>query len=250
MNRYEKTEMMYTNQFSKMSQYKGYTVFDDPLIPGMYVHNFIAVHDLEDHEIIRLIEDQLSKRKAEGKDFFRLEFNKDVDLNFIKDLTVQPEIGIYELYAMETAKYETLKDRSCQVVLAVDDQAYEDGKLVDIEVNTPVMGEFAKRRIDRKLKAYRHSLVDFYVIYDQEPIGNCEYFPWEDTVKIEDFDIKPDFQRKGYGTACLRHLMKRAYDEGRSMAYLVTDADETAREMYMKCGFSLVGRKTELIFDF
>lgn len=70
--------------------------------------------------------------------------------------------------------------------------------------------------------------------------------------KIEDFDIIEIHQKKkGFGSHVLRKLLqicekKESVDE----AYLVTDHNDTARDMYSKCGFELIGERRELMFSF
>ncbi len=119
---------------------------------------------------------------------------------------------------------------------------------VDILANQQHMGEdFAKRRIERKSEVYRSTdtNLDLFVCYaDNKPIGNCELLHNDNIVKIEDFDILTDYQRKGYGTQFLKFLLEEAHKYGSEIAYLVTDQEDSAKEMYTKCGFSKVGENT------
>jgi len=41
-----------------------------------------------------------------------------------------------------------------------------------------------------------------------------------------------------------------AREHGAKIIYLITDSDDTAKEMYKKCGMIKVGEKTELIYSF
>jgi len=41
-------------------------------------------------------------------------------------------------------------------------------------------------------------------------------------------------------------MLKDCYEKGIEEAYLITDSDDTAKDMYKKCGFSKIGEKTEL----
>ena len=64
----------------------------------------------------------------------------------------------------------------------------------------------------------------------------------------EDFDIIEMYQRKGFGSFVLRTLLKECSENGIEQAYLVTDHDDTAKDMYAKCGFKPVGKSFELMF--
>ena len=127
----------------------------------------------------------------------------------------------------------------------------QDGRMVDIVANYQSMTlEFAIRRIDRKFKVYSSDkALDLYVCYDGiEPVGNCELFSKGNLAKIEDFDIIEMHQRKGFGSYVIKRLLKVCHDNGIGEAYLVTDHDDTAKDMYLKCGFHLVGHRKELMF--
>ena len=67
--------------------------------------------------------------------------------------------------------------------------------------------------------------------------------------KIEDFDIVEMHQRKGFGSQVLRTLLKSCHEDHIKYAYLVTDHDDTAKDMYLKSGFKLVGKRVEMIFS-
>jgi len=66
--------------------------------------------------------------------------------------------------------------------------------------------------------------------------------------KIEDFDILEEYQRKGFGTSVLKHLLMEANKSNVELGYLITESDDTAKDMYKKCGLRKVGEKNELFF--
>ena len=55
-------------------------------------------------------------------------------------------------------------------------------------------------------------------------------------------------QRKGYGSAILKNMIDTATKAGATTIYLVTDEDDTAKEMYTKLGFSKVYQHTEILY--
>jgi len=56
-------------------------------------------------------------------------------------------------------------------------------------------------------------------------------------------------QRKGFGSHVIRYLLKQCHDQGIENAFLLTDSNDTAKDMYIKTGFSIVGKRMELMFD-
>lgn len=72
----------------------------------------------------------------------------------------------------------------------------------------------------------------------------------DNVAKIEDFDVAPEMQRKGFGTTILKEMVLIAIEHGAKIIYLITDNDDTAKDMYKKCGMIKVGEKTELIYNF
>jgi spore maturation protein CgeE len=65
-------------------------------------------------------------------------------------------------------------------------------------------------------------------------------FTHKGIAKIEDFSVIPMHQRKGYGTTILKALLDAAIKEDSHTIYLVTDEDDTAKEMYKRIGFSKI----------
>lgn len=154
---------------------------------------------------------------------------------------------------IETSKFTKLQGNpNCSVVKAANDQVLEDGINIDIIANQADMGlDFAKRRINRKAEIYRNAdnNLELFVCYcDETPIGNIEYMPKNKIAKLEDFDIIKAYQRQGFGTSVLQHLLENAYINKIDIAYLITDSADSAKEMYKKNGFTKIGEKTELLF--
>jgi spore maturation protein CgeE len=92
------------------------------------------------------------------------------------------------------------------------------------------------------------SLNSYVCYHNSEKIGTCDLFLYDGIAKIEDFGIIPKHQRKGYGTTILKYLIDTAIKEDSHTIYLVTDEEDTAKEMYEKIGFTKIGEKTDLLF--
>jgi len=249
-----KTEEKYISCFCDEIVFEDYKRYSDDLITDMYSHNFIMIDkDVDMDRIHEVIDHEIQDRKSKGYGFLRVVSHSDIDESKLKGFEASYEIESYVYFGVKTEDYNKLADKTSAKVLKVqDDLTQEHGRFVDVAANYTFMTmEFAIRRIDRKMKVYRDQKkpLDLYVCYDDiEPVGNCELLFGESIAKIEDFDILSMHQRKGYGTCFVRNLLMKCLEKQIPYAYLVTDRDDTAKEMYEKIGMSLVGHRTELMF--
>lgn len=247
-----KVENEYTKKFSCSMENNDIIRFWDNNITDMYTLNYTLIK--KNKNIKQIILKEIEERVRDNKDFLRIEANFPIDAAITDDLPVTAEVTIYDFMYIETNKSPLLKGNcDCIIKEAKTPEILQDGIEVDILANAPIMGDdFAKRRIHRKSQIYRQTELglSLYVIYhDNIPIGNVEVLIHDGIAKIEDFDIVEQYQRKGFGTAMLKHLLKQAEKSGVSIAYLITDASDTAKEMYEKCNFTKIGEKTELFFN-
>ena len=109
---------------------------------------------------------------------------------------------------------------------------------------------FFTRKCNRRIEEYiSDKNINSYICYQNgQIIGSCELFINNGVAKIENFIVLPAFQRKGYGTTILKALIDIAISEVSKIIYLVTDEEDTAKEMYKKLGFSKTGERTDLMF--
>ncbi len=247
------SELAYTKLFSECREEGSLIRFTDGSIPDMYTHNYIWVKDSSAH-LTDLLKQELIVGQTEQKSFVRVEMSFDVNFDRLGDLPVKPTVTHYDYMLIPTERYSAIpmKDNS-RIEVATRAKVMADGISVDVLANVDAMGrEFATRRIHRKSSIYQDAALplQFYVCYNHElAVGKCELMIHRDIAKIEDFDILPDYQRQGFGSSVLRHLLKQAAEQQIQWAYLVTDSADTAKEMYTKCGFEKVGTKTELFFS-
>ena len=252
--RFSETELEYTKKFSKSFEEDEVIRFSDERLPDMYAHNFTFIKNRMCKDKFReLISNELEIRKNGKKSFLMVKFNFSIGEGFL-DLSLHPQVTKYDYMYIEPSVGCYLKENEeCTIMKAKSEEVFSDGREMDILANGPSMEfEFAGRRIDRKLEVYREpsSDLDLYVCYHNEvAIGNCELMLNGDTAKIEDFDILESFQRKGFGASMVKHLLEEAAKNRVKFVYLITDGEDTAKEMYKKCGFKKVGEKTELFFD-
>jgi spore maturation protein CgeE len=254
-SKFSSTEIEYIKKFTENYEDNQIIRFYDNNLKGMYMHNFTLIKNNVSKDNFRnIIFEELEKRKAENANFLRIEFNFFIEDDFINSLPLVPEVVKYDYLYIEPkmSDYLTGNDE-CIITKAISEKILKEGIEVDILANESAMGsEFARKRIYRKSEVYTqpNSNLNLYVCnYNGVPIGNCEFMLNNDIAKIEDFDILKDYQRKGFGTSVLKHLLEEAKENCIEFVYLITDSGDTAKEMYKKCGFKKAGEKTELFFD-
>ncbi|MEN8905983.1 MAG: GNAT family N-acetyltransferase [Clostridiales bacterium] len=247
------TEIEYVKCFSQCIETENLLHFQDNNLPDMYAHNFVLLKNImSTKEISTIISTKIQQSIDEKKDFLQFEANYPINSKALENLSVFPDITRFIFMSISPNKYLSLKQKfDCTIEEALSQRVYDDGIEVDILANSHAMGEnFAKKRIARKVQAYRSkNNLKFYVCYHKNtPVGNCEFFISNGIIKIEDFDILEEHQRKGFGTTVFRYLLQLSERQGVETAYVVTDSEDTAKDMYKKCGFTIVGEKTTLFF--
>jgi spore maturation protein CgeE len=254
INSIYETEIKYINYFCEADNFDDYTRFKDDHIKDMYSHNFTYInHDVPADRLIEIINSEIEYRRNGNHKFLRVATSSLIDSSVIEKLPLKPDVEQYDYLGVSTEYYSHIKEKEhVEVRLCDNPKDNEHGRMVDIVANYQHMTlEFAIRRIDRKYQVYNDDSksLNLYVCYDNlEPVGNCELLKNNHIAKIEDFDIIEMYQRKGFGSFVLRTLLKECSENGIKQAYLVTDHDDTAKEMYAKCGFKPVGKSFELMF--
>jgi spore maturation protein CgeE len=247
-------EKEYKKQFSEYSECANYILFKDDILPDMYSHNCYLVKNKKSVEkMATMLNGMIEERKKSGESFLKVEIDFPLNKEIYAKLSVQPEISYFHYMGQEVKNLiNPVANENSVIKKANILKILNDGIYIDIETNKNAMGEdFAKRRIDRKKLVYEDPLrlLDLYVCYHNDiPIGNCELLMVDTVGKIEDFDIIEAYQRKGYGTSLLNFVMDEAIVEGAEYIYLLTDAEDTVKEMYKKFGLEILLTRTELYF--
>lgn len=248
-----KTEIKYIKLFSEIYEDDNIIRFWDSNIKDMYTHNFTLIkNDFGSEYVKEIILSELKLRKDSGNDFLRIEFNFNLEANILDELPIKPDVTKYDfMYIKSNDNYELNGNKEAVIKKAVSEQIFNDGIHIDILSNETNMGrEFATRRIHRKAETYKKdNKLEFYVCYyNDAPIGSCELMLNDKIAKLEDFDIYEKYQRMGFGTSVIEYLLNEAKQNNSEIMYLITDSDDTAKDMYTKCGFKKTGQKTELFF--
>ncbi|WP_088102855.1 GNAT family N-acetyltransferase [Halalkalibacter urbisdiaboli] len=244
-------EVNYVSLFSDVIENEDTIKFVDSALPDMFTHNFTFYKS--NQGLLDFITKEIEKKETKEKGFYRVETSYPVSSKLLESLPVKPQVCTYDIMYIEAKKFAELKgNTTCRIVRADNNKVLEDGIIVDITANQKEMGlDFAQRRINRKAEIYNNDnkALQLFVCYlDKVPIGNIEYMQLNQIVKLEDFDIIEEHQRKGFGTSVLRYLIENAYNNNVEIVYLITNNADSAKEMYEKNGFTKIGEKTEFLF--
>lgn len=247
-------ELNYMKEFSTSVENNETIQFSDNNLPDMYHHNFCFIKENLSKEALEFTINNKIKRRYENQlpsAFFISDF--EIDKTLFETLPYEVSYYTFSYLYRSTHQIDKLKVRSDFFVKpALSKDVLRDGMLIDIEANKIFMGDFAEKRIKRKAEIYSDPTLKtnlFVGYHNQVCIGNCELFIDKDIAKLEDFDIVQSYQKQGFGTSFLSHLLTIAHHKVDTL-YLVTDDEETAKEIYYKCGFEKAGSKYEVYIDF
>ncbi|MBL6447905.1 GNAT family N-acetyltransferase [Fulvivirga sp. 29W222] len=78
------------------------------------------------------------------------------------------------------------------------------------------------------------------IFHGDERVGLIKTSSEENFIEIIQFQIAPEFQRRGFGRKIIRELIAEAPDSIDSL-FLSVLKENNARKLYEKCGFVIVG---------
>jgi spore maturation protein CgeE len=220
----------------------------------MYHHNFTYFKQpYKELKMRSLMEEEIAVRKAEKSDFCDIRVNSKLNPAILGYIKYPSEVTTFGYYAFGKQLFDTLSEaEGIEVKQVTSIDAVEDILFVDLKLDEARLGrDFCIRRCYRRGQIYiLETGVNAYVAYKNgEIIGCCDLFIHDGVAKIEDFSIIEAYQRKGYGTTLLKTLIGKALEAGCHTVYLTTDEEETARDMYLKLGFSKIGEMKQIHFS-
>lgn len=246
------TEIEYSKCFSEVEEKDNILRFRDDSIKDMYSHNFTYIKQVNSlEELNHFLEKELAESKSNKKAFLNVRYEIDDSHNIIKNQECKTSVNDYFQFPIDYL--DQLVARNDCSIIKFDKSQLVPALEYDLRVNEEELGtSFVQRRFERRSKVYlSEGLVDHYLCYyEGKIIGHCDLFIDQAVAKIEDFHVAPEMQRKGFGTAILKELITIAVNKGASILYLITEDDDTAKEMYQKCGMKKVGEMVELFYEF
>lgn len=250
-----KCEWDYVRCFSSCAKEPDAVRFRDPLLPEMYDHNYTHLGTgASGGALSERIRREIGICRSQGMGFCHIMLDGAVDSSQFSQIPILAKETRYGYYTRSLAGWGNPKPGGavdCSVKKAEGAEAAGEILLLELEQDGVAPGNafYSKRAARRALAYLSEGGVDSFLCYSGiQAVGRCDLFINDALAKIEDFMVLPDRQRRGYGTALLNSVMEAAAAGGAREAYLVTDEDDTPKEMYLKYGFRKAGEKTGLLF--
>lgn len=153
------------------------------------------------------------------------------------------EIEKMELYMLRPSQFPKIEDHSDIEVQVVTDTNLEDFLSLQYQQDIQFGVAFAEQKIGLyKTFLADPSMVQLLAFYKGIPVGSVHLILSDDTVEIDEFSVKPEYQRKGIGSRIQKYVMNHYSDRA---IILVAEGSDTPREMYQKQNYQLISFRYE-----
>lgn len=251
-------ENEYLRYFARVEEYEHYTRFTDPELPTMYSHNCVVFKGtLTEPELHRQIRILFEDAQARGAAHLCIDLhpNHPFTMNDWEAERFERSSVLYMTMPLEAFR-KAAANTACEVRRATTPVLCQDAMWCGItaslmEGSKHIDYEFACRSASRKHAVFEMYPATFsrYVAYlDGIPVGKCEVSRHGAIFCPDSFLVVRGFQRRGIGTAILGRIVEEARAAGGRELFLLTDAEDTARDMYAKAGFQAVGVEHNLLW--
>jgi spore maturation protein CgeE len=242
-------EMAYLRSFAVCFENEQIIRFRDEKLKDMYDHNVTFLkNDIPD--LSGIIEAEIALSLREGNDFCNLKsyFAWDLPEAMVDYPHETTNCGIYQYTKEDTLGLHTVE--GAQVKQITNQEMLTELLEIDLAMEEEDMRDFCIRRWRRRGTVYltNPDLHSYLCYFEGKAVGRCDLFMHRGLAKIEDFAVKPSEQRQGYGTTIIKYLIDLAFRNNCQTIYLLTDEDETAKEMYQKIGFRRIGMNKAVLF--
>ncbi len=251
-------ENEYLNYFAEAKEHEFFTKFTDNKLPSMYSHNCIVLKEtLRGPELHTQIEQLFAEaQKNEVKHLYIvLHPNHEFAIRTWEAEVFEQSSLLYMTVSFDDYR-GTKSNPDCKVYEVTSPAQYQDVLLFDIaasvaEEEKHANYRFSYKRAYRKLPVFQQHAATFsqYVAYlDDIPVGKCEISRHQEILRLENFSVIVECQRKGIGTAILNKIVEDGKARGAKEFFLVADAVDTAKDMYKKLGFQAIGVEHQLLW--
>ena len=183
-----------------------------------------------------------------GQKFLKFVFPQDTELpvEMINEVITRGyEISFNEMYAIRPNLFSIAKNTTDVSVAYVTKETlpqylefqYEDalqwGEKYAFDKQNMLIWDFHEQR--KKQVVALHS---------GKVIGSVDVIVKKDTVELDQFYVLPSHQRQGIGSRLQQFVMNEFADK---LMILVTDGEDTAREMYVKQGYQYIGKQYSVL---
>ncbi|MBI5974617.1 GNAT family N-acetyltransferase [Staphylococcus canis] len=228
------------SQYIEMNE--RYTVHQTPSHPLSYDGNKWMYHQMPD--VLTFQNDMISQEAAHrkyGASHLQFDFPENIKPNvemmrFLRGKDFQ--LGCVELYKIAGKDLQHLTHQSITL------KRMTNATISDyFSIFNPMSLEFGEDYVqstnDHMLQNIeRHTNIHYYTAYEHEqPVGIVNLIETDQTVEIDGFAVKPEFQRQGIGTRMQAAIGKIA---GSRNVILVADSEDTVKTMYQNQGYDYI----------
>lgn len=194
------------------------------------------------------VETQTSLHRAQGSNHLSFYFPQDEPLTkawFEQFETLGYELGILELYAIESNELAQLPSRGDIVIKEASPENIEDYIQVNYQFALPFGEDYASENAKRIRQQYQTDIYRRLIAYQHEvPVGIVNLIEQNHILEIDGFGVLDNFQHQGIGSTIQAHIGQLAKDRA---IILVADGEDTARDMYIKQGYIYQGFRYQIL---
>lgn len=230
-------EKKYVSMFSKITDYEyGYRA-EDLNQNDKYDHNFLLLQNRKFNNTDLLA--YMKKKISSGFAVFR--YHDQIHVADLNDDAIVEKEGYYgNDINLVQIKSKTNKDIEISVVDPLKDEKffdffYEDSKAFGVS--------YAKGNLERQkqvLSQYKDKYWYLQLTYHNEVIGMLNTFVDGNIAKVDDFVIRDDMQKQGFGSALMRKMVEMLKNKDVRFIYLVTSQNDTPKNMYQSWNLNFI----------
>lgn len=225
------------------------TIYLTPEAPLTYYSNKWAYHEMPDFEQwLKDAETQLKQHHAQDSHHLMFAFPENTELSqtFLDYLEKEGfELGLMEMYAIEAEALQGEIPDTLTIEWVTKD------KLEDhLTIHRTFAMQFGEDYADESEKMIRQALLDgektkrVVAYYQNQPVGSIDIIETDQTVEIDSFGVIESMRKKGIGRAVQAFIADYA---GTKPIILVADGEDTAKDMYIKQGYTFIGFRYQIL---
>jgi ribosomal protein S18 acetylase RimI-like enzyme len=229
-------EMNYVKLFTTVEVFPFGYAFSDPRQPDKYYHNYL--HILNNRYSLKDLNFYYMNASKNGFVVYRIEQDVDMTHNPVLSGYMKSHHAYYahQIHAIHID--EPRQSTIHQVNVDQDDEFFDFLYHEDLLFGEAYAQGNAKRQKE-VLKA-SDNYIYFYLEHEQQVIGHINCYIENNHAKIDEFYITETYQKQGFGSALMAHMINYLKSKQVTEVYLVTDLEDTAKSLYERWGFQLV----------
>ncbi|MGL4819901.1 MAG: GNAT family N-acetyltransferase [Bacilli bacterium] len=246
-----KTELAYTAQFAEMDLTDTHITFTDTQLLTMYMHNYSYVREqMPYEELLEWLYALGMNRKKDNHSFTNVVFAPAFTNVVEQDLMSVGCVSRFGVYAYNNVNGTLAHaDKRLKFSFAKTKHDLEAIRALDCAQDESDLGaSFCNARAERRGRVYvspESSIRALLAWCEGELVGYCELFAHEETTKIENVSVHPNWQKRGYGTQIVQEAVRQSAES--KQTYVVVDEEDTTARFYARLGFGKCGTYVSLL---